>query len=225
MATVLRLRPGERVAALDNAGWLYEVELTRIAADTAEGKVCSRRLAPNEPRTKLTIYPALLKSDKLELVFQKCTEIGASGFAPIISDRCNVGSVVSENRRQRWERIIAEAAEQSERGRLPQLLPATVFPQACEQARGRGLSLIAWERGERSGIGTEITSRVGARNGSRPFAINLFVGPEGGFTNEEIDLARAYGIIPVSLGPHILRAETAAVVGVTLILAYAGDLE
>lgn len=225
MATVLRLRPGERVAALDNAGWLYEVELTRIAADTAEGKVCSRRLAPNEPRTKLTIYPALLKSDKLELVFQKCTEIGASGFAPIISDRCNVGSVVSENRRQRWERIIAEAAEQSERGRLPQLLPATVFPQACEQARGRGLSLIAWERGERSGIGTEITSRVGARNGSRPFAINLFVGPEGGFTNEEIDLARAYGIIPVSLGPHILRAETAAVVGATLILAYAGDLE
>lgn len=224
IATVLRLGPGDQVAVLDNGGWLYDVELSEVSATSTKGVVRSRRLAPNEPRTKLTLYPALLKSDKLELVLQKCTEIGASGFVPIITDRCNVGSIVSENRRQRWERIIVEAAEQCERGRLPHLLPATLFPQACEQVRGRGLSFIAWERGDRHSLRAELASRVAAP-GSRPFGVNLFVGPEGGFTEAEVDLAESYGIIPVGLGPRILRAETASIVGATLVLAFGGDLE
>jgi 16S rRNA (uracil1498-N3)-methyltransferase len=225
LATVLRARPGEHVTVLDNGGWMYDVELVAVSPETTRGSVCSRRLAPNEPRTKLTLYPALLKSDKLELVLQKCTEIGASGFAPIISDRCNVGAIVSENRRQRWERIIVEAAEQSERGRLPQLHPATLFPQACEHVRGRGLSFIAWERGDRLGLRTALVEHLKAGSSARPFAMNLFLGPEGGFTEDEIELARSYGIIPVSLGPRILRAETAAIVSTTLILAETGDLE
>jgi 16S rRNA (uracil1498-N3)-methyltransferase len=225
ISTVLRMRPGEHLIAHDNAGWMYDVELTEVTSDVARGIIRSRRLAQNEPRTKLTLYPALLKSDKLELVLQKCTEMGASGFAPIISQRCNVGSIVSDNRRLRWERIIVEAAEQSERGRLPQLLPATMFQQACEQIRGRGLSFIAWERGERPSLRSELGARIDPEVGSRPFAINLFLGPEGGFTDEEIELATSYGIIPVSLGPRILRAETAAMVGTTLVMAYAGDLD
>ena len=225
ISVVLRLRPGEHIAVLDSLGWIYDVELSEVGANTGAGVVCSRRLAPNEPRTKLTLYPALLKSDKLELVLQKCTELGASGFAPVISDRCNVGSIVSENRRLRWERIIVEAAEQSERGRLPQLYPALVFQQACEQTRGRGLSFIARERGERPSLRSELAARVEPVSGSRPFAINLFVGPEGGFTDEEVSVAISYGIIPVSLGPRILRAETAAIAGATLVMAFAGDLE
>jgi len=225
IATVLRLKVGDRVAALDNAGWIYDVALTELTPVAVSGAVQSKRLVPNEPRLKLTLYPALLKSDKLEFVFQKCTEIGASGFAPIICDRCSVGSVVSENRQARWERIIVEAAEQSERGRLPQLLPATVFPQACEQVHARGLSFIAWERGERPSLRAEMSSRLGSSVGTRPFAMNLFVGPEGGFTDAEIELAASYGIIPVGLGARILRAETAAIVGTTLALAGAGDLE
>ncbi len=225
LASVLRSRPGEHVVALDNGGWMYDVELMSVSPEATRGVICSRRLAPNEPRTKLTLYPALLKSDKLEFVLQKCTEIGVSGFAPVISNRCNVGAIVSESRRQRWERIIVEAAEQSERGRLPQLLPATLFPQACEHVRGRGLSFIAWERGERPSLWTELAERVGSGGGTRPFAMNVFLGPEGGFTEAEIELATSYGIVPVSLGPRILRAETAAIVATTLVLACTGDLE
>ena len=219
---VLRARPGDHVTVLDNAGWVYNVELSVVSRD-ARGVVQSRRLAPGEPRMKVTLYPALLKSDKLEYVLQKCTEVGVTAFVPVLADRCTVGSSASENRRQRWERIIAEAAEQSERGRLPQLFPVTLLGQAFEQARG--LSFIAWERGERPSLRSVLAEKLEEVRGPRPFAVNLFVGPEGGFAEAEVEQARAYGLVPVSLGPRILRAETAAVVGATLILASSGDLE
>jgi 16S rRNA (uracil1498-N3)-methyltransferase len=223
MALVLRLRVGDSVAVLDNAGWLYDVALAEIGTTSAVGTIRSRGLAPGEPRTKVTLYPALLKSDKLELVFQKCTEVGVSAFAPLLTSRCTVGMDVSENRLARWERIIAEAAEQSERGRLPRLSPVALFAQSCEQARG--LSFIACERGDRRSLRHELAARLGTTPGARPFAMNLFVGPEGGYTPEEIEAAISYGLVPVGLGPHILRAETASIVGVALLLAFAGDLE
>lgn len=222
IAQVLRMQPGAEVGVLDNAGWLYDVRLDEVSPREVVGAVRSRRLVPGEPRTKVTLYPALLKSDKLEFVFQKCTELGVSAFEPMLTDHVAVGSTISENKQTRWERIIAEAAEQSERGRLPQLHPVTLFPQACEQARG--LSFIAAERGDRKSLRAELGARLTAGS-QRPFAMNLLVGPEGGFASEEIERAVRYGIIPVGLGPRILRAETASIVGATLLLAYAGDLE
>ncbi|HUX88495.1 MAG TPA: RsmE family RNA methyltransferase [Chloroflexota bacterium] len=223
IATVLRLRPGDNLNVLDNAGWIYDVDLTEVSPLNTRGQVRARHLASGEPRTKLTLYLSLLKADKLEYVLQKGTELGVSGFVPVISDRSVIGSIISDNKRARWERIVAEAAEQCERGRLPQLTPAVVFPQACEQVRG--LSFIAAERGERPSLQKALTEKVGNAVGSRPFSLNLFIGPEGGYSPEETTLALTYGIIPVRLGPRILRAETAAVVGATLVLAYTGDLE
>ncbi len=220
---VLRLTEGDSVVVLDNAGWMYDVSLTELSPVATVGAIRRRHLAAGEPRTKVTLYPALLRSDKLEIVFQKCTELGVSAFAPIVTDRCTVGATVSDEKQRRWERIIGEAAEQSERGRMPQLLPISLFPQSCEQVRG--LSLIACERGDRRSLREEVVARIGERSGHRPFAVNLFVGPEGGFSEAEIERARGYGIVPVGLGPRILRAETAAIVGATLLFAYAGDLE
>ncbi|HVB96942.1 MAG TPA: RsmE family RNA methyltransferase [Chloroflexota bacterium] len=223
IATVLRLHPGDDLNVLDNAGWIYDVHLTDVSTMNTIGVVRGRHLASGEPRTKLTLYLSLLKADKLEFVLQKGTELGVSGFVPVISDRSIIGAIISENRRTRWERIIAEAAEQCERGRLPQLSPAIVFPQACEQVHG--LSFIAVERGDRPSLQKVLTEKVGNAVGSRPFSLNLFIGPEGGYSPEESNLAVSYGIIPVNLGPRILRAETAAIVGATLVLAYTGDLE
>jgi len=222
ISKVLRLHRGDEVAVLDNGGWMYNVELSEVSSGLVRGLVRRRHLAPGEPRTKLTLYPALLKSDKLEFVLQKCTEVGVSAFVPILSDRCNVGGSASDEKLGRWERIIAESAEQCERGRLPRLHPITFYSVACEQARG--LTFIACERGPRENLRREIATRVDGR-GRRPFALNLFVGPEGGYTDAEIDEAISRGIIPIGLGPRILRAETASVVGATLLLAYAGDLE
>lgn len=222
ISRVLRLHVGDELAVLDNGGWIYDVELTVALPSSALGVVRRRHLAPGEPRTKLTLYPALLKSDKLEFVLQKCTELGVSAFVPVLTDRCNVGGSASEDKLGRWERIIAESAEQCERGRLPQLFPIAFFSAACDQARG--LSFIACERGQRPSLRTEFATRVDGR-GQRPFAMNLFVGPEGGYTDAELEGAVARGIIPIGLGPRILRAETASIVGATLLLAYAGDLD
>jgi 16S rRNA (uracil1498-N3)-methyltransferase len=220
---VLRLRPGDEVAVLDNAGWMYDVTLSEVDPSRTVGAVRRRRLASGEPRAKVTLYPALLKADKLELVLQKCTELGVAAFAPVLTRRCNVGNTVSEDKFERWERIISEAAEQSERGRLPQLRPVEMYSSACEQVRGA--SFIACERGERRSLRAEMAGRAVGGRGQRPFAMNLFVGPEGGFAPEEIDEAESRGIVPVSLGPRILRAETACIVGSALLLAYAGDLD
>lgn len=220
---VLRLQPGDGVSVLDNAGWMYDVILAEPSPSHLRATVRRRSLASGEPRAKVTLYPSLLKSDKLELVLQKCTELGVTAFSPMVTLRCNVGNTISEDKFQRWARIIAEAAEQSERGRLPQLYPVQLFNSACEQARGA--SFIACERGNRRSLRVEVAEKSGGRKNQRPFSINLLVGPEGGFAPEEIDEAMSYGIVPVGLGPRILRAETACIVGSTLMLAYSGDME
>src|SRR5450759_4232718 len=103
------------------------------------------------------------------------------------------------------------------------LLPSPPSNVSEAGYQARGLSFIACERGDRPSLRTEFASRVEGR-GQRPFAMNLFVGPEGGYTDSEIDAAINRGIIPIGLGPRILRAETASIVGSTLLLACAGDL-
>ena len=227
---VLRMKVGDRCFVLDNTGWQYEVEVAEVHSGEVRAKVLSRSLVTTEPRTKITIYQGLLKADRFEHVLQKGTELGVVAFVPTLCDRSVVGSLDDSrsSKLARWERIIAEAAEQSGRGKLPVLQAAAVFPQACSQARG--ISLIPWE--EESAQRLRDALRHLALDGSseargarpRPFAVNLFIGPEGGFTPDEIETARRYGIVPVTLGPRILRAETAAIAAASAVLYELGDL-
>jgi 16S rRNA (uracil1498-N3)-methyltransferase len=230
ICNVLRMGPGERVLVLDNSGWEYEVILDKVKARQVVGRVVAERLATGEPRTKITLYQGMLKGRHFEWVLQKGTELGIVEFVPLISERCIVADLEDvEKKRWRWERIIAEAAEQSRRGRLPWLQPALIFPAACERAkRMAGLVIIPWEeersRDLRSALsGEEVAATAQPRK--RPFSISLFVGPEGGFTPGEVSLAAGYGAVPVSLGPRILRAETAGIVVAAAILFDSGDLQ
>jgi 16S rRNA (uracil1498-N3)-methyltransferase len=219
MAAVLRLSVGAQVTALDNSGWQYGVRLTRVGGGEAVGSVTARALVSSEPKTKITLYAGLIRGPKLELVFQKCTELGAVAFVPVISHRSIVGQGddLSPSKIDRWQRILVEAAEQSGRGKLPILHPAVPLDQAL--ASQRGMSLLLWE-GER-----ETTLREALQAGTRgAFSVNVFVGPEGGFTNEEAERARAAGVVPVTMGPRVLRAETASIAVVSAILFAQGDL-
>lgn len=234
MRNVLRMAPGERVVLLDDSGWEYEVELEALQKDEVTGRVLHKTLAAGEPRTKITLYQGILKGHHFEWVLQKCTEIGVVEFVPVISDRCLMSSLddISANKTARWERIILEAAEQSQRGRLPRLQPPMLFPQACDHTRRSGLVLMPWEEEEQVPLRRLLMQEDGAgavaepegRNTRRPFSISLLIGPEGGFTTEEADLARRYGIHTVTLGSRILRAETAALVASALVLYEMGDL-
>ncbi|HUV73407.1 MAG TPA: RsmE family RNA methyltransferase, partial [Anaerolineae bacterium] len=147
LRNVLRLGPGGHVVLLDNSGWEHEMEVISVSTQRIEGRVVHKSLATAEPRTKITLYQALLKLSKFEWVLQKCTELGIVGFVPMITERCIIGSLedISKTKTERWWRILIEAAEQSRRGRLPTLRPAAMFHTACEDATRGGLTLLPWE--------------------------------------------------------------------------------
>jgi 16S rRNA (uracil1498-N3)-methyltransferase len=214
---VLRMRPGARFIVLDNQGWEYEVELIEFGKKQARGKVIKKRPATGEPQTLITVYQCLLKKDNFEWVLQKGTEIGVSRFVPVFSQRTVIADDerVRSHKLPRWERIITEAAEQSRRGRLPALEEPIAFEQAITEAAQADLALIPWEKEASQ------TLRAAMRPAAR---VALIIGPEGGLTEDEIALAGRHGVIPVTLGPRILRAETAAIAAALLALYELGDL-
>lgn len=217
---VLRMHPGEEIIVLDNSGWAYRTELVGIDKDTVSGRVADKWKLETEPGVHITLYQGLLKGQKFDWVLQKGTELGITGFVPVLSSRCIIGSVddVSAARLERWQRIIVEAAEQAGRAVLPTLSTALIFKHACESARRRGgLALIPWENEREMGLREAMAQVVKARE------YHLFIGPEGGFSEEEVGEARDAGIIPVSLGPRILRAETAGLAAAAAILFERGD--
>jgi len=216
IARVLRLRSGEEIIALDNSGDEYVATLRTVTPAKVVADVTERRTNRAEPTANITLFQGMLKTDKFEFVLQKGTELGVSTFVPTICERsvARAEEGLTPSRRVRWERITTEAAEQSGRGRLPTLQDPQALQTACYAVVGRGI--IPWEM-ERS---TPLQDAIGEDVGP----INIFIGPEGGFTEAEVETARSVGITPVTLGPRILRAETAAIATVTAVMYSLGEL-
>ncbi|NJN97557.1 MAG: 16S rRNA (uracil(1498)-N(3))-methyltransferase [Anaerolineales bacterium] len=216
--TVLRLQPGDEIIVLDNSGLEWQVRLTDLRKGEIHGQIVGQRAALNEPKLALTLYQGLLKAEKFEWVLQKGTELGVSRFVPTLCQR-SVAGPGGEHKQARWERIIREAAEQSRRGKLPTLEPAIPLAAAIEQAgqttQSAPLLVMPWE--EAAGLSLKMTLTT-----AHPSDVGVFIGPEGGFTPTEAALAHAAGIRLVTLGPRILRAETAAV-AVCAVIMYQAD--
>jgi len=217
IARVLRLRSGDRVAVLDGRGTLYHVVLEHVGRDEALGRVVGQEVATGEPNIAVTLYAALIKGERFEWILQKSTELGVSRFVPMVTERTVIRDLPSSYRQERWVRIVQEAAEQCGRARVPEVTAPVSFVAACTQAAATDVSLIAWE-------GEHQCSLADVWGDRRPRTLALMVGPEGGFAADEAERARAWGIVPFSLGPRVLRAETAAIVAVTLALQQAGEL-
>lgn len=214
---VLRLRAGDRVILFDGSGFEYEVAL-----DGARGAtVVERRVGRPEPKTRVILYQAVIKGDRFDWLLEKGTELGVARFVPLLAARRVVrpGSGRSE-RRERWLRIVTEAAEQCGRSRLPEL----DSPARLEEALGTaaGLRLFLWEREE--AVSLRQTLRKAAGEAGQLNVASLFVGPEGGFTQEEADAAVAAGARRVSLGRRILRSETAGMAAVAALMYELGEL-
>ena len=214
---VLRLKPTDRIIVLDNSGVEFEVEIQRITKEQALGKIISRKPGQGEPNIKITLYQALLKSDKFELVLQKGVELGVTAFVPFTSERC-VSRKESAVKIERWGKIIQEAAEQSERLVLPVLHPLISFEEACGTVRHP--ALLLWEE-EKSVSLKQTLQNPPFKNAS---ALSLFVGPEGGFPASEKEFAQQHGIAVASLGRRILRAETAGLAAVSAVLYETGEM-
>ena len=220
---VLRLRPKDQIVVLDPAGVEYTAELEQVGSGGATARVLSQQPARGEPGLRLTLYQSLVQREKFEWILQKCTEVGVARIVPVLSARSLVRSWTADDAKKlpRWERILQEAAEQSQRGKVPALGTPLSFNQAAAAAvREHDQSLIPWEE-ERS-----LSLRQALAQSQRPpGSLALFIGPEGGFSAEEAAAARDLGIQPVSLGRRILRAETAAVVATALVLFTLGEME
>jgi 16S rRNA (uracil1498-N3)-methyltransferase len=204
---VLRLKSGDKVIALDGSGMEFTVELNHISNDQCIGKILSSQDSKAEPKVNLTLLVGLTQRDKFEWVLQKCTEIGATAFTPVITSRSLVQDIRSaEQKIIRWQSILKEAAEQSGRGVMPIL-----NLQALEQLRSHELGMVAYEGENKEPLKKAIRKFSGKNLG-------IMIGPEGGLSMDEVQRAKQSGLIIVSLGPRILRMETAAVVAAALIL-------
>ncbi|MFN8459940.1 MAG: 16S rRNA (uracil(1498)-N(3))-methyltransferase [Anaerolineae bacterium] len=219
--TVLRLQPGAEIIVLDNSGQEWRVRLTSFGKNEVAGEIIAHQPAQGEPAVQVNLYQGTLKGQKFEWVLQKGAELGVSRFTPVICQR----SVV--NKRQevmekypRWQRIIQEAAEQSRRGRLPELTAVLTLTEAIQQTipakSSDSLALMPWEEASGPSLKTILAE-------AKPSQISIFIGPEGGFTPEEAAAAQAIGVRLVKLGPRILRAETAGLAVCSAILYELGE--
>jgi len=214
---VLRLKSGDRIIVLDNTGWEYETAIKTLSHDTVTGDIVRKASGAAEPAVMVTLCQALIKADKFEFVLQKGTELGVTCFRPFLSERC-VAARPSDEKVERWKNVIREAAEQSGLATLPELCPSVSFKDLCQLSPMP--SMILWEHEKSQGISAVLKSHQFRE--TRLF--RLFVGPEGGFADDEIALARQRGILPVGLGKRILRAETAGLVAVSAIMYEMGEL-
>lgn len=224
---VLRMRPGDHFCLLDGLGYEYSVVLTEFGKDEVWADVLDKTQVQTEPQHKVSMYLSLLnKADKFEWALQKCTELGAARFIPVVAERSVTGALKAM-RRERWERIIREAAEQSNRG----LLPALDEPVSIKDALSTEARLIARksEAEERHvtimpELGGAETITGAVRSQEQTDTASIFIGPEGGFTPAEVTLAGEAGVAIVSLGARILRAETAAIASLTVVMYELGEI-
>lgn len=197
---VLRLRDGDEIMLLEGDGLEVRCRLGAGGLD-----VVSRNPALGEPRHRLTVAQALLKGDHLEPVVRHGTEVGISRFELFVSDRCVVREI-SDARLARLRAVAREAAEQSERG----VVPEVVAPVPVNDVVTNG-SVLLFERTDGPRL-----SEVAAPE-------RLIIGPEGGFTADEVAAAERAGATIAGLGPRILRSESVAVAAAAVILAHKGD--
>ena len=216
---VLRLRPGEAVYAVDADGKRFAAEIAEISK-TECTVLLREELSDNEAPVRVTLYQGLPKADKLDFIVQKATELGAACVCPVKMERCVVklDGKDGEKRRERLDKIAREAAKQCKRGSAPEILPPQTWKQLSDRMRAHDLLLVPWE--DAAGYGM----RAAQREFPDAKDIGIVIGPEGGMSAEEVAALNEIGAKAVTLGPRILRTETAAVAACTMAMLLWGDI-
>ncbi len=223
LGAVLRLKPGDAIVLVNGDGCEYLARLTEVGARRAAAHVFDLRPTNADPRIELTLYMATLKQDKFEWVLQKATELGVARIVPVVSRRSVVRHPATlAGKRLRWLAIVREATEQCGRTRPPILADAIEVHAVNLPADSHGL--LAWEEaGDNApSLGAAVSGVAGAVAAGQPLA--LLVGPEGGLAVDEVQRLTADGWQMVSLGRRILRAETAALAAVAIVMERCGEL-
>jgi 16S rRNA (uracil1498-N3)-methyltransferase len=216
LGRVLRARPGDKVVIFDGRGNEFDAEVVASGRETTELALGARRDAL--PATiRLTLLQSVARGERMDWIVQKTCELGVARIVPVLTSRVVARPAGSSTRRARWEKIAREAARQSGRADVPDVAEPVSLAQALATSDAQDLRLCLWEVSRGRALRAALPQP--------PRSTTVLVGPEGGFSEAEIAAAEAAGFLTVTLGPRILRVETATVVAVTLIQASAGGLE
>ena len=210
LSSVLRLKKGDHVMLSDGKGSECEGEIEALEPGRARVKTGPWRPCVSEPHHKLTVFQCLPKAGKMETIIQKCTELGVNAMVPVYSARCVVQPGREYDKKlQRYRKVAREAAMQSGRGWVPEVLPLVELKRADLSVFDTVLCAYEGERART--LKAAMKEGVGRR-------IALFIGPEGGFEAAEVEALQNKGAQVISLGPRILRTETAGMAMVAQIL-------
>jgi 16S rRNA (uracil1498-N3)-methyltransferase len=207
----MRKQAGDEVMVTDGAGNLYTTTIARIERDSVVANVVTVRKNFNESALRVTLAIGMFKNpSRIECAIEKCTELGVAAFIPLDTERV----IPHSAKVARWEKIVLAAMKQSCRTILPDILPIQSFEEVLAEAARFEVKLIAHEA-------EELSMTIPAVMRTRPgiSSVIVCIGPEGGFTDEEVQQAKIAGFISVSLGQRRLRGETAAIAAANLIIS------
>lgn len=214
ISRVLRLEEGDKITLCDQQGTDYIVSIESVSKHSVRTNIMDKEPSKGEPSIDVVLYQGVPKSTKMDLIIQKCTEMGITRIVPVMTAR-TVVKLESEKdeakKVMRWTKIAEEAAKQSKRGIVPTVEMPMSLEKALQDSKTLDLTLIPYELEKGNSVKATLQTK-------QPKSVGFFVGPEGGFDTFEIDKAKQQGVVPVTLGNRIMRTETAGFAILTCIM-------
>jgi len=217
---VLRLNINDILEICDNEENDYTVKIKSIEKNKIQCEILTKDISRTEPPIDIVLYQGLPKASKMDFIIQKATEIGVKKIVPVITERAivKIKDIKKEEAKiARWTRIAEEAAKQSRRGTIPNICSILNFNEMIDVLSEKELVIVPYECEEDTGIKNVLKN-------SNCNEVHILIGPEGGFEESEIKVLQEIGCKTVTLGPRILRTETAGLVTSTIVLYELGDL-
>src|SRR3989338_1298244 len=229
---VLRIREGEEIAVLDGLGWEYKVKLTEIKKGHVTGEIIFKDFKSEDTKIKIVLGQGIPKGEKMDFIVQKATELGVNEIVPLKLERCivKIPPLGGLEKIKRWQRIAKESSEQSLRRFIPSINPICNLKDFCDKYKNTDLKIIFYEGEKKKGLKDMLKGRQlpplapPYKGGEKGVVIAIIVGPEGGLSSEEIEIANSYGFISAGLGQRILRTETVALSALSIMQFLYGDL-
>lgn len=217
IAKSLRMKVGDMLMVCDNESQEYGCQIDEITKDTVSLKVCYKQANKTEPSCKVSIYQGVPKSSKMEDIIQKCTELGVTKITPVLTKRCvsRPDDKASSKKNVRYQKIALEAAQQSGRGIVPKIDNMISIKEAIKNDDS-DTKIIFYEGG-----GEPLKNIIKEDTKS----VSIYIGPEGGFEKDEVDLIIENGGQVATLGPRILRTQTAPVAALSAIMLLTNNME
>lgn len=216
----LRLQTGERITVTDDRGRRYRAEIAQITHATLIGRILETVPAPPKTSPSIVLGQSLLKGEKMDWVIQKATELGVDRIAPVLAAHSVVRPRADriDHQLDRWQRIALEAAQQSERWSIPAIDEPVTISELLTRSKSAASKIVLAERSARTSLTAVPLPTVREE-------LWLLIGPEGGWNAEELGQVLGHGYTAITLGPRILRAETAAIATISVLQSRLGGLE